>query len=200
MSVGPVKDEDGLPLGDVGPWVQDKHSRLQRYIGISSSVRAKFIGPGKAGATYIDLYCGPARSLERTSSTFVDGSAIVAALTAEESGHPFSEIHIADVDPTAVRASAARLHARGITTPIYEYGGRAEDTVRQVKERLNRFALHVVFLDPFGLADLPFSVIHELSVLSRPDILVHVSAMDLQRNLGKASRVQEHTNCHKKTR
>jgi len=186
MSVGPVKDEDGLPLSDVGPWVHDKHTRLRRYIDISSSVRAKFIGPGKAGATYIDLYCGPGRSRERTTGKLVDGSAIVAALAAEESGQPFSEIHLGDTDGAAVRASAARLHARGVKSPIYEYIGRAENTVTKVKERLNPFGLHVAFLDPFGLADLPFAVIHALGGLRRPDLLVHVSAMDLQRNLRKA--------------
>ncbi len=54
-------DEDGYLREIVGPWVQDKHVRLARYVGISRWVRAKFIGKGNAGATFIDLYSGPGR-------------------------------------------------------------------------------------------------------------------------------------------
>ena len=39
-----------------------------------------------------------------------------------------------------------------------------------------------MFLDPFNLEALPFEVIKNLARLSRIDILVHFSSMDLQRN------------------
>jgi three-Cys-motif partner protein len=50
-------------------------------------------------------------------------------------------------------------------------------------ERLNRYGLHFVFLDPYNLQDLPFSVIKAFSGLKYIDMLIHVSAQDLQRNL-----------------
>lgn len=189
MSNGTVIDDEGLPLGDAGPWVHDKHALLRRYVDISSAVRAKFTGPDKAGATYIDLYCGPGRLRERKSKHLVDGSAIVAALAGEESGHPFTEFHIADIDPAAVSAAAARLRARGIEKPIYEYVGPA--TAGEVVSRLNRGGLHVIFLDPYNLGDLPPAVLAPFAKLARADILVHVSAMDLQRNLEHAIDAEE---------
>jgi three-Cys-motif partner protein len=48
---------------------------------------------------------------------------------------------------------------------------------------LNKYGLHFAFLDPFNLDDLPFSVIEALSRVKRIDLLIHVSAQDLQRNL-----------------
>lgn len=71
-------DEDGLPREIVGRWVEDKHARLQKYIGISRAVRKKFIGPGKAGATYIELYCGPGRVRVEGSPEVLPGSPLVA--------------------------------------------------------------------------------------------------------------------------
>jgi len=47
---------DGLPTMPVGEWARDKHALLKLYIEISRGVRKKFIGAGKAGATFIDLY------------------------------------------------------------------------------------------------------------------------------------------------
>jgi three-Cys-motif partner protein len=43
--------------------------------------------------------------------------------------------------------------------------------------------LHLAFLDPFRLGDLPFSVIKRLASVKRVDLLIHVSAMDLKRDL-----------------
>lgn len=57
--------------------------------------------------------------------------------------------------------------------------------------RLNPYALHVVFLDPFNLGALPFTVIEAFAPLRRVDLLMHVSAMDLQRNLEQAVGVEE---------
>ena len=61
--------------------------------------------------------------------------------------------------------------------------GPAEDTAARIVARLNKYGLHFAFLDPFNLDDLPFSVIEAFSRLKRIDMLIHVSAQDLQRNL-----------------
>ena len=53
----------------------------------------------------------------------------------------------------------------------------------RIVARLNKYGLHFAFLDPFNLDDLPFSVIEAFSRLKRIDMLIHVSAQDLQRNL-----------------
>jgi three-Cys-motif partner protein len=49
----------------------------------------------------------------------------------------------------------------------------------------------VIFLDPYNLGDLPISVLEPFGAFSHADILIHVSAMDLQRNLEHAIDAKE---------
>jgi three-Cys-motif partner protein len=73
-----VDGDDGLPAEDVGSWAKEKHELSGRYIDVSRAVRKKWIGTGKAGATYIDLFCGPRRARIRRTSEFIDGSCVAA--------------------------------------------------------------------------------------------------------------------------
>ena len=57
--------DDGLPAEEVGPWAKEKQELLGRYVDISRGARSKFIGPFKAGATYIDLLWDPADQRSR---------------------------------------------------------------------------------------------------------------------------------------
>lgn len=182
MSEHDQSDLGSLPVGDVGAWVEDKHARLRRYVAISAKVRAKFDGVNGSGSTYIDLYCGPGRLRDRDTGNFYDGSALVAAKAAQESGHPFREVHIADTDAASVRATGTRLRALSESVNVYEYIGPASATSIEVARKIDPYGLHLAFLDPFNLTDIPFSVIESLAPLRRMDLLVHVSAMDLQRN------------------
>ena len=53
---------DGLIVDEVGPWAEEKHLRLKRYIDLAKGARAKFIPPrGSGGASYIELFSGPGR-------------------------------------------------------------------------------------------------------------------------------------------
>lgn len=173
-------DDDGLPLDEVGPWVKEKHERLRKYVDISRAARRKFV-EGFGGATYIDPYCGSGRAVVRGTSEKIDGSPLVAFRCARDGGVPFSGIYIADVAEELTLAAARRLVDAGCA-PKVEIGP-AEITVRRIVERLNPHGLHFAFVDPFNLQDLPFSVFEALSQLKRIDILIHVSAQDLQRNL-----------------
>jgi three-Cys-motif partner protein len=174
-----MNDEDGLPLDEVGSWAKEKHERLRKYVDISRAARRKFIEG--AGASYIDLYCGSGRAIIRDTDERIDGSPLVAFKCARDGGTPFSEIYIADVSEEACRATEQRLIRAG-GAPIIEVGP-VELTVRRIVERLNPYGLHFAFIDPFNLQDLPFSAIENLSRLKRIDMLIHVSAQDLQRNL-----------------
>jgi three-Cys-motif partner protein len=66
---------------------------------------------------------------------------------------------------------------------VVEINGAAVDAVKQVLARLNAHGLHFAFLDPFDLAALNFDIVVALSSLTRIDMLVHISQMDLQRNV-----------------
>lgn len=176
-------DEDGYLREIVGSWVHEKHVRLAKYIDISRSVRTKFTGSSKAGATFIDLYSGPGRIRVRNESQANHGSPLIAWHASVDGGAPFTEIHVADESAQLLDGVEARLRAAG--SPVFSETGPATETIDRVIEKLNPNALHFAFLDPYSLGDLSFEIIRKLSKLKRMDILIHVSQQDLQRNLGR---------------
>jgi three-Cys-motif partner protein len=175
-----MQDDDGLPLDEVGPWAKEKHARLRKYVDITRAVRRKFLQLG-GGATYIDIYCGSGRAIIRDTGEKIDGSPLVAFNSARDGGVPFSELHIADSSEDSCRAAERRIIRAG-GRPTVEVGP-AEVTAARIVNKVNPYGLHFVFLDPYNLHDLPFSVIEAFSKLKRIDMLIHVSAQDLQRNL-----------------
>lgn len=183
---GRLIDTDGLPMSEVGEWALDKHERLRRYVTITSAVRKKWLKPIRQGqqahgATYIELFCGPGRSLISGTDRVIDGSALVAPCAAAQAGAPFSRVLLADEDPSFVDAACARLAARSISAEPFR--GPATDIVGEIVKTLNPHGLHFAFIDPFNLRDLDFSVLKRLAALNRMDMLIHVSVQDLQRNL-----------------
>jgi three-Cys-motif partner protein len=176
-----IDGDDGLPAEEVGVWVLQKHEFLRRYLDISRGVRQKFLGPLKAGATFVDLFCGPGRARIRETGQWIDGSAIAGWKIGQEGNTAFSEILVSDIDETRRRACVERL--RRLRAPVRELSGSAVEAAQEAKHTVNRYGLHFVFLDPFNLGELNFSMIKVLSQIKRIDMLIHVSAMDLQRNL-----------------
>ena len=167
-----IDGDDGLPAEEVGVWAKEKHDYLCRYIDISRSTRAKFLGPGKAGATYIDLFCGPGRCKVRDSSEWIDGGVVAAWKKSQEGNAPFSQVFIGDLDTQRREAAATRL--RNLGAPVVEVNGAAVNAVKSVTAQLNAYGLHFAFLDPFDLAALNFDIIVALSALKRIDMLVHI--------------------------
>lgn len=173
-------DDDGLPLDEVGPWAKEKHERLRKYIDITRATRRKWVhGPG--GATYIDLYCGAGRAIVRGTSEKIDGSPLVAFKAARASDVPFSEIHLADASEERCHAARLRLINAGGSAAT-EFGD-ADVTVVRIARKLNGRGLHFVFLDPYNLNALPFTVIKSLAKFKYIDVFIHISVHDLQRNL-----------------
>lgn len=172
--------DDGLPLACVGSWAEDKHARVRKYVDISRATRRMYI-TGTGGATFIELFCGPGRARIRNTTRIVDGSTLVAAKEAQATGTMFTELHIADANASFVNVASQRLARLGVQARTY--AGRSEDTVNEVARRLNKDGLHLAFLDPFDLKSLPFEVIRCLAGFKRMDMIIHVSLMDLQRNL-----------------
>lgn len=175
-----VTGDDGLPAEEVGPWAQEKQDLLCRYVDISRGARAKFIGPMKAGATYIDLFCGPGRSKIKGGS-FIDGSCVAAWRKSVAGKAPFSRMYIADTDEERLSAATQRLRALG--APVAPIHGEAVDTSLAILKRLEPKGLHFAFIDPYSLGALDFNIFRTLSRRTRMDMLVHLSKMDLQRNL-----------------
>lgn len=170
------QDADGLPASEVGAWTGEKHERLRKYVDSSRGARR-----GYKSRSYVDLYCGPGRSWIRETDIFIDGSPLVAFDTAAKHGTQFTEILIADARPDYLVAAEKRLQARDAN--VRPFSGEAHAVVDQVVAALNPYGLHIAFLDPYSLGALPFSVIERLASVKRMDLLIHVSAMDLKRDL-----------------
>jgi three-Cys-motif partner protein len=171
--------DDGLPLACVGAWAEEKHARVRKYVDISRAARRKYLTG--SGATFIELFCGPGRARIRDTARIADGSTLVAAKEAQATGTMFTEMHIADANASFVEASRQRLARLGVQARTYV--GRSEDSVREVARHLRKDGLHLAFLDPFDLKSLPFDVVKCLAGFKRMDMIIHVSLMDLQRNL-----------------
>lgn len=169
--------QDGLRREIIGSWAPEKHLRLLKYVDITRAVRKKFGG----NASYIDLYCGPGRARIRETGEIVEGSAVIAAREAGRR-HPFREIIIGDLNPTNVAACESRLSRHGFDN-VRAYVGSAQNVASQVLPTLNRTGFNIAFLDPYSIEALPFQVIETLAQAQRMDLLMHVSIMDLQRNV-----------------
>jgi three-Cys-motif partner protein len=179
--VGPkIAEDDGLPIDVVGPWSKEKHTRLRKYVGITSATRRKWI-QGSGCATYIDLFCGTGRAVIRDSGERINGSPLVAFEASRASGVPFSEIHIADLSQESSKAAEHRLNAMGANPTVHV--GEATDTASAIVKSLNPQGLHFVFLDPYKLEPLSFSIIETFASLRYVDLLIHISVLDLQRNM-----------------
>jgi three-Cys-motif partner protein len=176
-----IDGDDGLPAEDVGVWVKDKHDLLCRYVDITKSARAKYLPPNKGGATYIELFCGPGRCLVRETGEWIDGSVVAAWKKSVEGRRPFTRVIIGDADPIRLGACERRLGA--LNAPVLALSGEAKDTAFRARQGAPTYGLNLAFLDPFNLETLDFSIIETLAKLKRIDIMVHVSTMDLQRNL-----------------
>lgn len=176
-----VNGDDGLPVEEVGEWAKKKHEILCRYIDISRGARRQYLGAEKAGATYIDLFCGPGRCLIKDTTEYVDGGAVAAWKESCSRGSPFSKVIVADLDEKRRAVCAQRLKKLG--APVMEVSGSALDAAHEVVGAINKYGLNFAFLDPFGLRPLDFEIIRLLSSFKRMDMMIHLSTMDLQRNL-----------------
>ncbi len=179
--MGLIDGDDGLPADEVGVWAKEKHTYLKRYLDISRGTRKKFIGERKGGAVYFDLFCGAGRSRIRGTNEWIDGGVVAAWKTSREGDAPFTDIYISDIDEIKLKACAERLRKLG--APVHPIHASAADAVTQMISAVSGYALHFAFVDPYNLEALDFRVISALSSLKRIDLLIHLSAMDLQRNL-----------------
>lgn len=94
---------------------------------------------------------------------------------------PFSRIYIADKDQLRRETCAERL--RRLDAPVTVVEGDAEVATQSIVRQLDRYGFHFAFVDPYSLGALRLTILRELMQVRRMDILVHISAMDLFRNL-----------------
>lgn len=163
----------------VGPWARRKHAILETYVGYTRGVRKGWVDRGPAGATYIDLFCGPGRVRIDGTEEVLPGSPMVA--WAGSGFGPFTHMCVADAHPDLVQHCLERLEDAG--APAERFVGDADVTVDEVLAKIDRRSYHFAFLDPFSLGSLSFEIIRKLARLKSIDIMAHVSVQDLNRNL-----------------
>lgn len=181
MSASVVRADDGLKAEVVGAWAEDKHAYLCRYLDASRGARRKFVGPGKPGATFADLFCAFGRSKIRNTPRFVDGSAVAAWKASAGNSAPFTRVYVADLERPRRDTCVTRLQSIG--APVTPLSGGAVAAAAEYCSLVNTYGLHLAFLDPHNLGALDFRIVEKLSELRHVDMLIHVSAMDMQRNL-----------------
>ena len=161
--------DDGLLAEAIKLHTRQKHTWLGEYVRLSAGVRKKFVGPGKAGAAFIDLFCSTGRCFLDETGEWVDGSAVAAWLSSVDSNAPFSQVLVGDVDARRRQACVERLRRLG--APVVELTGEALVAVRQVRQVVNPAGLRVALLDPYSLRLLDFALLRALAQLARPDLL-----------------------------
>jgi len=174
--------DDGLLVEKVGPWAKRKHKILSDYAFASGGARTRFRSNGNA---YIDVFCGPGRSLIRTTGEYIDGSAVAVFKSGKASPCPFTSIEVSDASSKLLGAAERRLTL--LEAPVRPAKGPARQAIAEIVDRLNPNGLHFAFLDPHNLGTLSFSLFQQLARLKYVDVLVHVSVADLQRNAGRYS-------------
>lgn len=168
--------DDQLPALKVKDSYAEKHRLLRRYVHATHGTRRKY-----KKACYVELYSGPGRVCKIADRVFADGSPLVAWRESVRSLDPFPRVFVADADSSLVAACATRL--RKLAAPVESHVGAATETAKWAAELMAPSHLHLVFLDPFNLAAMPFAVFQPFFKLQRVDFIVHMSANDLQRNL-----------------
>ncbi|WGS45223.1 three-Cys-motif partner protein TcmP [Burkholderia sp. JSH-S8] len=171
-----IDPADGLPVMKVGAWSEEKHLALSRYIDAARKARAKW-----GYTSFIDLFSGPGRVMNRESKCISDAGVLSAWRMSKQGGAPFNEIFIGDANADSAHACEKRLRTAGAS--VRAYVGKASETVDEVLAALP-WGLHFAFLDPFSIEHLDFEIIRKLSARPSIDILIHFSVMDVQRNIG----------------
>ena len=171
--------DEGKNGDGVGQWVaQQKHVFLSTYIDAArSAAKSKHFSQW----VYIDPFCGPGRMRQRGESFTRAGGSVVAWRQAQASGTPFGTVMIGDIDPERSKACETRLRALG--APVKRFDGPAAETVLEMVKAVPPRSLCLVYIDPYNLALLSYSMIKALASLPKVDFVVHFSTMDLLRNV-----------------
>lgn len=172
-----TQGDDGLIVEKVGGWAVSKLKILTDYVYASGGARKNFYRPGTA---FIDVFSGAGRSLVRGTNQFIDGSPVAAFRRSLESPGRFTSVNISDADDVLLLAAEQRLKA--LNAPVRTFPGPASLAMPKIIQSLDRYGLHLAFLDPHNLGTLSFDLFEQLAKLKRVDVIAHVSLSDLQRN------------------
>jgi three-Cys-motif partner protein len=169
--------ERGPDNKGVGAWVPfDKHRLLSHYLDATQHAWRRW-----GNRVFIDPFGGPGRIQVRGEAFTRDGGAVVAWRSLNRAATPFTRMLVGDLERVRADACAARLTALGASPTTFV--GPAVETVRaMVAEVPRQGSLAFAYIDPYNLEYLSFSIIEALAALTKVDLAINFSTMDLQRN------------------
>lgn len=185
--------DTNLVLGDdghwnrvVGPWSEDKHHFLARYLdAFTTSMREKW-----RSLHYVDLFSGPGRCRIRDTQRDVDGSPLIAAKTR----HKFTCLHFCDIDPRCTESLQARLEGLPQPSVPQVVCGNANEKIHEIVARIpKKGSLTLAFLDPTGL-HLHYATLEVLAARRCDLILFFPDRTDARRNLERYYESQKDSN------
>jgi three-Cys-motif partner protein len=164
---------DGLPARSTGAWVFDKKHYFERYLDIFT----RGIGRKWAGKlSYVDLFCGPGRSVVRSSGEEVKGSPLLA-LDCEFDHYVFVDI------PEVLATLEERLKDHPKRSKVRLVPGDCNKVISKILEELPAGHLTLAFIDPTGL-QIMFSTIERLVHNRKVDMLMTIQlGMGIRLNL-----------------
>jgi three-Cys-motif partner protein len=152
-------EDDGLLTRSSGAWAKDKHYYLQRYCRIFS-VGMK----NKWRRTYLDMMAGPGICRVRGTEELVPGSPLVAL---EED---FDDYVFAEENDQCFEALEQRVKAHRKADKCRLVHGSWIEMVGSQGFALPN-GLSLAFVDPTGIAQVPWTSVSRLAAAGRVDIL-----------------------------
>jgi three-Cys-motif partner protein len=175
-----LDSDDGSAVQCVGGWILDKHEYVRRYIEATHGARARYLGPDKGGAAFVDLYAGPGRARIRDTGEFVPGSPFLAL---DHKVAPFSRVVLCELAEVNLRALSKRIE--GEQTRVSLIDGDCNEVIHEIVSAVPVHGLNLAFVDPYNLAALSFETLRCLAKVTRMDLIIHFPTGTIKRNWGK---------------
>lgn len=171
-----VLASDGNLARTVRPWASEKLSYLKRYIDIfTTSMKGKW-----DRLVYIDLMCGPGKSIITDTSLEIEGSPLLAL----HAKYPFTQLYLNDKDARALKALEQRIGNESAT--IQTRGLDCNGAAREAGGLLNRRDLALAFIDPTAF-QISFDGIANLTQGHGVDLIITVMTGYIRRFIGQPS-------------
>jgi three-Cys-motif partner protein len=168
---------DGLPLRDSGSWMEEKHKKLAYFANIFSvGMKPTEFKKGWVNRVYLELFSGPGRCYVREGKVEDKGSPL-KVIDSEFSRYIFCEIN-----EVAAKALAARIKDHPNSDKVEIWNGDCAEAIDHIQ--IPSDSLTFAFIDPTGIAHLPFTLIKKLRKKTRCDLLINVQhAMGIKMNI-----------------
>jgi three-Cys-motif partner protein len=175
-------EDDGLLTPEVGEWGEDKYRLVGYYATLfANSMKGKW---GKR--VYIDLFSGAGRARIKGTNRIVPASPLLAL----EVETRFDRYVFCELDPEKITTLEQRVKRDYPDVNAHFIPGDTNANVEEILKKIPQHwpgssVLSFCFVDPFGMANLSFDTIRQLSTRLMDFLVLIPSGMDASRNQAK---------------